>query len=111
MNRKFIVVVAGLLFGTARSSLEPRRRSIRGDRQECERGSVSRILGPTPGHASEMAVVKCSQDSFIPPSCKVVSCRMDCPPPVCLPPMRKPIRKAKVSGTYPASYSWGRPMP
>ena len=37
------------------------------------RGALYQGFGPTPGHASEMAIVKCSQDSFIPPSCKVVN--------------------------------------
>lgn len=75
------------------------------------RGALYLGAGPTPHHASEQAMVKCSQDSFIPPSCRVVEVRMECPPPVCAPPMRKPIRKSKVSGPYPPQYSWGRPMP
>jgi hypothetical protein len=75
------------------------------------RGALYLGAGPTPQHASEQAMVKCSQDSFVPPSCRVVCVRMECPPPVCAPPMRKPIRKSKVSQAYPPQYSWGRPMP
>lgn len=75
------------------------------------RGALYLGVGPTPQHASEQAMVKCSQDSFIPPSCKVVCVRMDAPPPVCAPPMRKPIRKSGVAKSYPPQYSWGRPMP
>lgn len=58
------------------------------------RGALYQGIGPTPGHASEMAVVKCSQDSFAPRSCKVITVRMECPPPVCAPP-RKSVKKSK----------------
>lgn len=58
------------------------------------RGALYQGIGPTPGHATEMAVVKCSQDSFAPRSCRVVSVRMECPPPVCAPP-RKMIKKSR----------------
>jgi len=109
MNRKFIVVVAGLLLMLLMAAWSHAGMFVATAKNA--RGALYQGFGPTPGHASEMAVVKCTQDSFIPPSCKVVGVRMDCPPPVCLPPMRKPIRKAKVSSTYPAGYSWGRPMP
>ncbi|MFA6223721.1 MAG: hypothetical protein WC647_15535 [Desulfomonilaceae bacterium] len=60
------------------------------------RGALYQGIGPTPGHATEMAVVKCSQDSFAPRSCRVLSVRMECPPPVCAPP-RKMIRKSRYS--------------
>jgi hypothetical protein len=110
MNRKFIVVVAGLLFVLLVAAWSHAGGVFVATAKNA-RGALYQGFGPTPGHASEMAVVKCSQDSFIPPSCKVVSCRLDCPPPVCLPPMKRPIRKAKVSRAVPAGYSWGRPMP
>ncbi|MCX5861183.1 MAG: hypothetical protein WCG29_06095 [Desulfomonile sp.] len=73
------------------------------------RGALYQGFGPTPGHASEMAIVKCSQDSFAPRSCHVIGVRMECPPPICAPPMRKPM--TKISGGYPTAPSWGRPMP
>jgi hypothetical protein len=110
MNRKFIVVVAGLLFVLLVAAWSHAGGVFVATAKNA-RGALYQGFGPTPGHASEMAVVKCSQDSFIPPSCKVVSCRLDCPPPVCFPPMKRPIRKTKVSRTVPAGYSWGRPMP
>ncbi|MBM4327803.1 MAG: hypothetical protein FJ118_11645 [Deltaproteobacteria bacterium] len=75
------------------------------------RGALYLGYGPTPTHASEQAVVKCSQDSFIPPSCKVVCVRAECPPP-CPPPkarktakVYKPISSSKYQAvpypTYP----------
>jgi len=59
------------------------------------RGALYQGIGPTPGHATEMAVVKCSQDSFAPRSCRVIAVRMECPPPVCAP--RKIIKKSRYS--------------
>jgi len=80
------------------------------------RGALYQGVGPTPGHASEMAMIKCSQDSFIPPACRVLCVRMECPPPVCAPPMAMmppppPVRKTRVSKTHPAPYPqpYGRP--
>lgn len=83
------------------------------------RGAMYQGFGPSPGHACENAMVKCSQDSFIPPSCKVVSVRMECPPPVCVappPPMpmpmrKQPIQKSHAAPNYPAGYPWGRSTP
>ncbi|MDQ7784232.1 MAG: hypothetical protein RDU20_15210 [Desulfomonilaceae bacterium] len=78
------------------------------------RGALYQGFGPTPGHASEMAVVKCSQDSFIPPSCKVVCVRMEMPPVAYAPKVRKPVAKSRPfmkSGGPPPPYSWGRPHP
>jgi len=108
MNRKVMVLVAGVLFVlmvAASSDAAVFVATVKNFR-----GALYQGVGPTPAHASEMAIVKCSRDSFIPPSCKVVGVRMECPPPVCAPPLRKPISKARVSKTYPAGY-WGRPMP
>ena len=110
MNRKFIAVGTGLLLMLLMAAWSHAGGMFVATAKNA-RGALYQGFGPTPGHASEMAIVKCSQDSFIPPSCKVVCVRMDCPPPVCLPPMRQPIRKTKVSRAYPAGYSWGRPMP
>ena len=76
------------------------------------RGALYQGFGPTPGHAAEMAIVKCSQDSFVPPSCRVMCVRMEVPPVVCAPPVRKPIRKSmRHTRNYPANYSWGLPRP
>ena len=72
------------------------------------RGALYQGVGPTPGHASEMAIVKCSQDSFAPRSCRVVGVRMECPPPVCAP--RKSAKKTSYRTSAPAAYSMGRPM-
>jgi hypothetical protein len=80
------------------------------------RGALYLGYGPTPCHASEMAMVKCSQDSFIPPSCRVLCVRMECPPPVCASPMAmlpppRHIRKTRVSKTHRPPYPgpYGRP--
>ena len=72
------------------------------------RGALYQGVGPTPGHASEMAIVKCSQDSFAPRSCRVVTVRMECPPPVCAP--KKTYKKTSYKTYQPAPYSVGRPM-
>lgn len=108
MKRKFVVIVAGLLFVLVLASL-CQAGGVFVATAKNARGALYQGFGPTPGHACEMAVVKCSQDSFIPPSCKVVNVRMDCPPPVCAPamPMRQAPRKVSAN---PAGY-WGRPMP
>ncbi len=78
------------------------------------RGALYQGYGPTPGHASEMAIVKCSQDSFIPPTCRVVCVRMEMPPMAYAPKVRKPIQKSRrysKSSAYPRPYPWGRPQP
>jgi hypothetical protein len=73
------------------------------------RGALYQGIGPTPGHATEQAIIKCSQDSFIPPSCKVVCVRMEAPPCPLPPPrpMRKPVKVHKGFPHYPRGYSWG----
>ncbi len=110
MSKKFIVCAAGILavlllasFADAQGMFVATTKNMR--------GALYQGVGPTPGHATEMAMVKCSQDSFVPPSCRVVAVRMDCPPPMCAQPMpmRKPIRKT-VAGHHGA-YPIGRPMP
>ncbi|HTY23811.1 MAG TPA: hypothetical protein VMC85_11805 [Desulfomonilaceae bacterium] len=73
------------------------------------RGALYKGFGPTPGHACEDAIVKCSQDSFAPPSCKVIGVRMECPPPLCPPPRK--AYKSRMSKVYPQGYPMGRPMP
>jgi hypothetical protein len=45
------------------------------------RGALYLGYGPTPKHASEQAIVKCSQDSVVPRTCKVMCIRSECPPP------------------------------
>lgn len=74
------------------------------------RGAMYLGAGPTPQHASEQALVKCSQDSFVPPSCRVICVRMEappCPPPA---PMRKPMKLYKKS-SYQPGYPMGMPRP
>ncbi|MEJ2718503.1 MAG: hypothetical protein P8182_15440, partial [Deltaproteobacteria bacterium] len=79
------------------------------------RGAIYLGVGPTPYHASEMAISKCSQNSVIPPTCRVLCVRMECPPAP--PPMvRKSIRKYKPIRKYSPraqrapypNYNWGR---
>jgi len=107
MNRKVMVLVAGALFVLLLAASSHATYFVATAKNA--RGALYQGVGPTPGHASEAAVVKCSQDSFIPPSCKVVGVRAECPPPMCPPPVRRPISKAKV---YPGpGYPVGRPMP
>ncbi len=76
------------------------------------RGALYLGVGPTPAHASELAIVKCSQDSFIPATCKVVTVRKEIVPKP-LKKMRKPIRKSRrpYAKSSQGRYSWGRPMP
>jgi hypothetical protein len=117
MKKKLIVGVAAglmvLLIGTAASYANGMFVAT----VQNLRGAMYQGFGPSPGHACENAMVKCSQDSFIPPSCKVVSVRMECPPPACfmppppVPMMRKPIQKSHAARTYPAGNPYGRPMP
>jgi hypothetical protein len=111
MNRKVMVVVSGLVLVLLVAATSHAGGLFVATAKNF-RGALYQGVGPTPGHACEAAVVKCSQDSFVPPSCKVVSVRAECPPPMCPPPMKKPLSKAKVSKTYPAAYyPVGRPLP
>ncbi len=112
MSRKGLVLVAAAFLATlllasicdAQGTFVATARNFR--------GALYQGVGPTPGHASEMAMVRCSQDSFAPPSCRILAVRGECPPPMCAPmPMRKPIRKAHVAAPYPGAYPIGRPMP
>ncbi len=73
------------------------------------RGALYQGFGPTPGHASEMAIVKCSQNSFAPRSCRVIEVRMECPPPP-PPPFRKPMTKTKMSSYGPMGPMAGPPL-
>ncbi|MGB6066241.1 MAG: hypothetical protein WBG50_15680 [Desulfomonilaceae bacterium] len=110
MSRKFIVVVGGLLLVLLMAAWSHAGPLFVATAKNA-RGALYQGFGPSPGCASEMAIVKCSQDSFIPPSCRVVCVRMECPPPVCLPPMHRPIHKTRISKVGPPGYAWGRPMP
>jgi hypothetical protein len=117
MKKKVIVsVAAGVLLLVIGAALSYANGMFVATAQNM-RGALYQGCGPTPGHACENAMVKCSQDSFIPPSCKVLSVRMECPPPACflpppqVPPMRRPIQKSRAAPNYPAGYPSGRPMP
>jgi hypothetical protein len=107
MKRMLIILVAGVLLVLMTAAL-CHANAIFIATAKNFRGALYQGVGPTPVHASEAAVIKCSQDSFVPPSCRVVSVRMECPPPLC--PPRKVVRKAQVSKVYPAPYSMGGPM-
>lgn len=109
MNRKVMVLVSGLLFVLLIAASSHATYFVATAKNA--RGALYQGVGPTPAHASEAAIVKCSQDSFIPPSCRVTCVRAECPPPVCAPPMRKPISKTGMSRAYPGPGYWGRPMP
>ena len=110
MNKRIVVVVAGMLFALMIAAAADASPMFVATAKNF-RGALYLGFGPSPYHASEMAVAKCSQDSFVPPSCKVVSVRMECPPPA--PMAYKPIRKSrpKVSQNPSPGYQWGRPMP
>ncbi len=45
------------------------------------RGALFVGYGPSPYHASEMAMAKCSQHSWLPFKCRVLGVRMEYPPP------------------------------
>lgn len=60
------------------------------------RGAIYQGIGPSPCDATEMAVARCSQNSFAPRSCRVIAVRMECPPPVCG-RARKVVRKSRYS--------------
>jgi len=112
MNRTLIVLCVGMLFVLLAAPSSDAGMFVATAKNL--RGALYQGYGPTPGHASEMAVVKCSQDSFIPPSCKVVCVRMEMPPVAYAPPMRKPIMKSRrymKTTSHPQPYSWGRPQP
>ena len=108
MRRKLVVVflIAGFMVMSLAAASEAGGFFVATAKNA--RGALYTGVGPTPNHACENAVVKCSQDSFIPPSCKVMAVRMECPPPMCAPP-RKVVRK--MSKVYPPAYPMGRPMP
>jgi hypothetical protein len=74
------------------------------------RGALYLGYGPTPGHASEAALVRCSQDSFLPPTCKVICVRMEVPPMPCPPPkVKRSVRKYRPQA-YPSGYNpYARP--
>lgn len=115
MNKKLIVVVAALMLVLA-YEVACHANGMFVATARNFRGAMYQGIGPTPAHACENAMIKCSQDSFVPPSCKVVAVRMECPPPACfvpppVPPMRRQIQKSHMPRpNYPAGYSWGRPM-
>jgi hypothetical protein len=81
------------------------------------RGAMYLGNGPTPGHAAECAMAKCTQDSFISASCKVVCMRAEAlpaPPPVMMKQTSKyraPKKAAAAAQPMGNAYSWGRPMP
>jgi hypothetical protein len=107
MSRKFVVVlVAGFMLVAVLAATS--QAGVFVATAKNARGALYTGFGPTPNHACEMAIVKCSQDSFIPPSCKVMAVRLDCPPPMCAPPRKVARNMSKV---YPPVYPMGRPMP
>ncbi len=82
------------------------------------RGAMYLGSGPTPGHAAECAMAKCTQDSFFACSCKVSCMRAEAlpmPPPVMMKQTSRHrfSRRAAAAVAQPManSYSWGRPMP
>ncbi|MFH0822282.1 MAG: hypothetical protein V2B18_05980 [Pseudomonadota bacterium] len=80
MNRSIRLVVACGLFVVMAATAADAAPLFVATAQNL-RGALYLGYGPSPQHASEQALVKCSQDAFIPPSCRVMSVRMDCPPP------------------------------
>jgi hypothetical protein len=121
MKRMFVVVVSGLLFVLVLGTFSYACGMFVATAKNA-RGALYLGFGPCVGNATEMAMVKCSQDSFIPPSCKIVAVRQECPVPMCAPvcapacapmPMRRPIRKIHFPRAcgFPHHCGWGRPMP
>jgi len=112
MDRKYIVVMVGLAAVMVFANVLQAEAMFVATAQNL-RGALYQGCGPTPAHAVEAAMVQCTQDSFMPRTCKVTGVRAECPPPVCMPPMpQKPIRKASYGGPpHPGYQTWGRPMP
>lgn len=80
MAKKITVVVAGvlsLMIMTAAAHAAPAFVAMARNL----RGALYMGYGPSPYHASEMALAKCTQDSFFPLKCRVVNVRMEVPPP------------------------------
>lgn len=86
------------------------------------RGAIYLGHGPSPHIASEQAIAKCSQNSFIPATCKILCVRAECPPPVCAAPpcpppkvkkrayKMRPYRQPKVQQSAYCP-PWGCPTP
>ncbi len=109
MKKKLIVVLAGCVLLTLMAATAFAGPMFVATAKNL-RGAMYLGYGPSPHHASEMAIAKCSQNSVLPPTCRVTCVRMEAPPP-CPPPMkmRKPIRKHKpMTKSYPRhNYNWG----
>ena len=116
MKRKTMVVVAGVVFMLMVAAAVHAAPVFVATAKNL-RGAIYLGMGPTPYHASEMAISKCSQNSVIPPTCRVLCVRMECPPAP--PPMvRKSVRKyrpkpihkyrPRAQGTPYPNYNWGR---
>jgi hypothetical protein len=101
MTKKSIVLVAALLCVVLTAASSDAAGVFVATAKNL-RGALYMGFGPSPGHASEMAMVKCSQNSFMPGTCKVLCIRMECPPVAFAPPPPMPaVRKTKVSKSYP----------
>lgn len=76
------------------------------------RGALYLGAGPTPSHAAEAAIVKCSQESIIPMTCKVCRMRKEPLTPKGKIKKLKPMRYGKVVPPASSQYarSWGRPI-
>jgi len=110
MDKKFVVLGAALMCAAFICSLCDAAPLFVATAKNL-RGAMYQGIGPTPMHATEMAMVKCSQDSFIPGSCKVLGVRMDCPLPApCAAPMPQPVKKVRAYHPYPPTAPYGRPV-
>ncbi len=111
MNRNIgVVVVFGLLLTLVASAAYSYVPPMFVASAKNLRGALFLGYGPSPHHASEQALVKCSQDSVIPRTCKVLFIRAECPPP---PPTAAVYKKTvtKVSRTGYKATPWGPPRP
>ncbi len=102
MNRKFGVTVACSLLVIMLASAVSAAPLFVATAKNL-RGALYLGYGPTPKLASEQAVVKCSQDSLIPPTCKVVCVRAECAKPPCLGPQPTKM-PTKVKKLKPFAY-------
>jgi hypothetical protein len=112
MSRKHVVILVGVVCFLSMSVVANAGGVFVATAKNL-RGALYLGVGPTPVHASELAIVKCSQDSFVPATCKVVAMRKEIVPKR-LKKMRKPIRKSRrpyAGSSQKSRYSWGRPMP
>ncbi len=88
MNRRILVIIAGVVCVMLMATLANAGLIFVATAKNL-RGALYLGAGPTPKHAAEIAIVKCSQDTVIPSTCKVCRMRQEMIPD-------EPLKKTKV---------------